>query len=352
MIEIHIGEEILMCKQSEPQVSILVAIYNIDKFIGKCIKSILSQDYKNLEIILVDDCSTDNSGKICDDFARLDSRVLVTHHVTNTRQSGVRNTGLSKAHGEYIVFVDGDDWLAPDFVSYMLKVITATKAEMAINLVNFTTRDYKQVQESQIEIWSSEKATAELLFPHISIGVWNKIYRRDFIEKYQLRFKMDLFTAEGYRFINDAAQRANHVGVGCRKVYYYRLNNTGSATTKYDVRQSAGALYALQGIEKDLLIRTQYVIRALYVHIWLNHFWNLRQILATDTLAENKESFQQSVCYLKENMSFVVNAEPAVSKKIKYLLTGLLPIVAAKFYNLQFDLKLKLDIALHKHQAD
>lgn len=336
-----------MFKQTNPKVSILVAIYNIEKYVGKCIQSIIDQDYENLEIILVDDCSTDTSGKICDDFAKRDSRVLVVHHTTNTRQSGVRNTGLSKAAGEYIVFVDGDDWLAPDFVSYMLNVIITTKADMAINLVNFTTRDLRQVTARNIEIWSSEKATAEMLFPHITIGCWNKIYRRDFIEKHHFRFRTELFTAEGYRFINEAAQRANHIGVGCRKVYYYRLNNVSSATTKYDVRQSVGALYALEGIEKDLIIRTPYVMNALYQHIWLNHFWNLRQILATNTKEENDELFQKSLGYVKENAFSVARAEASLSKKIKYYLTGVFPVIAARLKNILFDLKLRVDVRRH-----
>ncbi|MCQ5184595.1 glycosyltransferase family 2 protein [Phascolarctobacterium faecium] len=335
----------MMSEQYNPKVSILVAIYNIEKFIGKCIQSILEQDYNNIEVILIDDCSTDNSGKICDAFASKDSRVLVTHHVTNTRLSGVRNTGLSKATGEYIIFVDGDDWLAPDFVSYMLKVITTTKADMAINLVNFTTRNYQQVPEHKIEIWSPEKATAELLFSHISIGAWNKIYRRAFIEKYRLRFRMDLFTAEGYRFINEAAQRANYIGVGCRKIYYYRLNNTESATTKYDIRQSMGALYALKCIEEDLIIRTPYVMGALYVHVWLNHFWNLRQILGTDTISENEELFKQSIRYIKQNVFYVAKTEPSFKKKIKYLLAGVFPVFAAKFQNMQLARQLRADVA-------
>lgn len=330
--------------QMEKKVSILVAVYNIEKYIGKCIQSIIDQDYTNLEIILVNDCSTDLSGKICDDYASKDDRIIVIHHEENTRLPGVRNDGLDRATGDYIVFVDGDDWLASDFVTYMLDVITQTKSDMAINLVNFTTRDTKQVPDCSFQIWSAEKATAELLFPHLTIGAWNKMYKREFIEKHHLRFHPELFTAEGERFINDAAQRANHVGVGCRKVYYYRLNNTGSATTKYDIRQSKGALYAFKGIEKDLIIRTPYVMNALRQHIWLNHFWNLRQILALDLQEEYKESYLESFYYVKKNAFSVAKGEPRVSKKIKYCLAGMFPHFVAKIKNLIFDMKLKRDV--------
>lgn len=335
--------------KEKPKVSIIVAIYNIDKYIGKCISSIINQDYRNIEIILVDDCSKDYSGKICDEYAEKDSRILVIHNENNIRQSEVRNTGLNHATGDYVVFVDGDDWLASDYVTYMLKVITETKSDMAINLVNFTTRDTKQVKTQKPQIWSAEKATAELLFPHITVGAWNKIYSRDFIEKCNLRFRSELFTAEGDRFINDAAQRANHVGVGYRKVYYYRLNNTGSATTKYDIRQSEGALYAMKEIEKDLIIRTPYVINALHQHIWLNHFWNIRQILALRLKSEKKESYLKSINYIRKYAFSVAKGEPAINKKIKYCLTGMFPVLIAKSKNALFDLKLKIDVIRYRH---
>lgn len=339
----------MFIQRKDVKVSILVAIYNIEKYIEKCIQSIINQEYKNLEIILIDDCSTDLSGKICDNYAGRDKRIVTIHNLRNMRQSSVRNTGLEHATGDYIVFVDGDDWLASDFVTYMLKLVTETDADMAINLVNFTTRDKKQVKNQKIQVWSAEKATAELLFPHVTIGVWNKIYKKDFIENNKLRFRMDLFTAEGYRFINEAAQRAEKIAVGCRKVYYYRLNNTGSATTKYDIRQSEGALYALDGIENDLIIRTPYVMNALYQHRWLNHFWNLRQILALNIREEKRESYLRSLQYVRHYAYSVAKGEPSVIKKIKYCITGMFPLFAARMKNKLFEIELKRDVTRYHH---
>lgn len=334
-----------MFNQKNVKVSILVAVYNIEKYIEKCIQSIIDQEYNNLEIILVDDCSTDLSGEICDMYAGKDNRIVTIHHSRNMRLPGVRNTGLEHATGDYIVFVDGDDWLAPDFVAYMLGLILETDTDMAINLVNFTTRDRKQIVKQKTQIWSAEKATAELLFPHLTVGAWNKIYRRDFIENNGLRFRTDLFTAEGYRFINEAAQRAGKVAVGCRKVYYYRLNNIGSAVTKYDIRQSEGALYALKGIENDLIIRTPYVMNALYQHRWLNHFWNLRQILALNLSLEKRESYLLSLQYVKKYAYFVAKNEPSILKKMKYCIAGMFPVVAARMKNRLSDAELKRDVS-------
>lgn len=330
--------------EKKSKVSIIIAIYNVEKFLRQCIESVIKQDYKNIEIILIDDASIDASGAICDEFSKIDNRIIVVHNKKNMRQSYTRNLGMSMASGEYICFVDGDDWLASDFVSYMLKVIITTDSDMAINLVNYTTRDLKQVKSEKIKVWSPEKATAELLFPHITVGCWNKIYKRDFIKKFNLKFNLNFYVGEGDKFINEAAQRANRVGVGYRKVYYYRLNNIYSATTKYDVKQSIGALNVMKSIENDLIIRTPYVIGALKVHVWLNHFWNLRQILATKTICENNQELINSMRYVKENAWYISKIEPLFTKKIKYILTGYFPIFAAKCKNFLFYIRLKIDI--------
>lgn len=336
----------------EKKVSILVAIYNIEKYIGKCIESIINQDYKNLEIILVDDNSKDNSGSICDMYATKDNRIKVIHHKINKKLPGVRNTGLDNATGDYIVFVDGDDWLADDFVSYMMKVINKTNSDMAINLINFTTRDLKQIsEEKDFEIWSPEKAVTEFIYPHLTIGAWNKIYKREVIEKNGLRFKEGLFTAEGYRFVSDLMQRVNSIGVGCRKVYYYRLNNTQSATTKYDVRQSMGAIEVANSIKNDLVIKTPSVLNAINQHIWLNHFWNIRQIIALKKQKEMKEQYTESIMYVKNHYKEICLDEKRINKKVKYFLSGKMPKVMARIKNFQFNLKLKMDLFKYRNES-
>ena len=326
------------------KVSIIVAIYNIEQYIEECIESIINQDYKNLEIILVDDCSKDKSGKICDYYSNKDKRIKVIHHTTNMRHSAVRNDGLDAATGDFVVFVDGDDWLAQDFVSYMLNVIISTESDMAINLVNFTSRDLQQVEKDKIEVWSAEKATAELLFPHVTVGCWNKIYKRDFIEKNKLRFRTYLFTAEGDRFINEASQRANKVGVGNRKVYYYRLNNVNSATTKYDIRQSQGAIFAFEEIENELIIKTPYVLNALNQHKWLNYLWNIRQIKALHLEKEYRDEYNKSIKYIRRNFISVSSGEINKNKKIKYIIYGLFPIISSNILNLRFKKRLQNDL--------
>ena len=103
----------------ENQISVIVPVYNVEGYLARCVDSILGQTYENLEVILVDDGSRDGSGALCDAFARQDHRVKVIHK-PNGGLSSARNTGIDAAQGEYLAFVDSDDWLEPDAYAQML----------------------------------------------------------------------------------------------------------------------------------------------------------------------------------------------------------------------------------------
>lgn len=121
-------------------ISIIVPVYNVDTFLKKCVDSILSQSYKNFELILVDDGSTDNSGNICDYYASIDKRVRVIHKI-NGGVGAARNTGMSIAKGKYITFIDSDDYVEPEYLSAFFRVPIKTeyfyvRAEAAIDKVD------------------------------------------------------------------------------------------------------------------------------------------------------------------------------------------------------------------------
>lgn len=120
-----------MASKDSPLISIVVPVYNIEKYIARCIKSILNQTYDNLEIILVDDGSTDNSARICKSLQNVDPRIIVLSQ-KNTGLSAARNTGISYSHGEYISFIDGDDYISANFVKEMFESLIANKADIAV----------------------------------------------------------------------------------------------------------------------------------------------------------------------------------------------------------------------------
>src|SRR5699024_8688641 len=111
------------------KISVIVPVYNAEKYLHRCIKSILDQTYKNLEIILVDDGSIDTSGKICDYYDHKDERIKVIHK-ENGGQSSARNTGLTIASGDYVSFVDSDDWIVEDIYEYCINLIKTTNCDV------------------------------------------------------------------------------------------------------------------------------------------------------------------------------------------------------------------------------
>ena len=106
----------------EDMISVIIPVYNVENFLDKCIKSVLYQSYKNLEIILVDDGSTDKSGKICDEYKMTDKRIKVIHKA-NGGLSDARNTGLKTARGKYYSFIDSDDYIASEMLQIMIEII-------------------------------------------------------------------------------------------------------------------------------------------------------------------------------------------------------------------------------------
>ena len=174
----------------EPVISVIVSIYNVQGYVEKSVQSIVNQTYKNLEIILVDDGSTDNSGKLCDAFAKNDARIKVIHK-GNGGLSSARNEGIKVATGEYIAFVDGDDWIDEDMYEGMLSAISKYDADIAIC-------NYKEISKKGIRDTSSDEVTVfegretlkvfieEDVNYQIQNAAWNKLYKRSLMG--ELRF--------------------------------------------------------------------------------------------------------------------------------------------------------------------
>ena len=166
-------------------ISVIVPVYNVEAYLKRCVESIIKQDYKNLEIILVDDGSTDNCPQICNDYAKKDSRIKVIHK-TNGGLSDARNAGMKIAKGEYIAFVDSDDWIGEDMFSTLIQTLKKYKADIAEckYFITDTTKitkeninsDYKEI------IFNTEDALRELILDgYLKNVVWNKLYKRSVI---------------------------------------------------------------------------------------------------------------------------------------------------------------------------
>lgn len=168
------------------KISIIVPIFNVEKYLDKCVASIINQTYTNLEIILVDDGSPDNCPKICDKWAETDNRIKVIHK-SNGGLSDARNAGLSVATGEYIAFVDSDDYIETDMYEKLLSVIINTSSDISVcNLRhvhdNASITPCNTINTELITEYTTEEAMSALIDDKIRQVVWNKLYKTEIIK--------------------------------------------------------------------------------------------------------------------------------------------------------------------------
>lgn len=177
-----------MKKESEQKlISVIVAAYNIGEYLPRCLDSLLAQSYRKLEIIVVDDGSEDATAAVCDQYAMQHDSIKVIHQLRNEGPSGARNKGLAIAEGDYIGFVDGDDWIEPDMYGAMLKACEERGTDIAVcsyrqigaeNVKErFSGKEYVLTQEEALEIYICDNRQF-----HIYHSVWSKLFRRNVIE--------------------------------------------------------------------------------------------------------------------------------------------------------------------------
>lgn len=223
--------------KDNPLITIIISIYNGELYLQKCLDSIRLQDYQNYEVIMIDDGSTDSSGKIADLFVTLDKRFNIIHK-NNEGVSKSRNKGIDIAKGDYICIVDQDDMLKKDFLSYHLNLLMENGASISLvpQVIKYKeecSTYNEQKSENITETWSGEKAAIEMLYANIEIGPWNKLISRDLIETNNIRFHEELFGGEGYAFSVECFQCAEKVAVGYKGVYCYRIDNNTSGMSIY-----------------------------------------------------------------------------------------------------------------------
>lgn len=172
-------------------ISVIVPIYNVEEYLPACIESILNQTYKNLEILLIDDGSTDNSGKICDEYAKQDKRCIVVHQ-QNKGVSETRNTGLNHATGEYISFIDGDDYIHPQMLEILYEALQKGDYDFSMILYKevYTKEKfsvisdyvYQEINQDQLIYNLYNSSLKNNIYPEINFHViWNKLYKKNFI---------------------------------------------------------------------------------------------------------------------------------------------------------------------------
>ncbi|MBD5402101.1 glycosyltransferase [bacterium] len=211
--------------------SIIVPVYNSEQFLEKCIKSLTSQSIQNIEILLINDGSTDNSLEICNNFAKQDKRIKVFNQ-KNSGQSKARNVGLSNATGRYITFTDSDDWVDSNYYENLINACYKYNADISCGSI---IRERKNSQKFRINYTNESEYTDAQEKINIAqvpnmCYVWNKVYRRAFIEKLKLRFIEGMYY-EDVDFVTRAVYYSNKIVTVPNTYYHYWANMNSTVKT-------------------------------------------------------------------------------------------------------------------------
>lgn len=163
----------------EEQISVVIPVYNVEDYLRPCLDSVIGQTYENLQIILVDDGSTDHSGQICDVYQKKDSRIVVIHQ-ENGGLSEARNRGIDIARGRYITFIDSDDVVDTTYCQEMLKCLKTHDADISLcNVVYFREQLPEQYEMAGDFVYDAKDAVAGYLRGIVSATAWGKLYKRE-----------------------------------------------------------------------------------------------------------------------------------------------------------------------------
>ncbi|MCM1286175.1 MAG: glycosyltransferase [Acetobacter sp.] len=316
-------------------ISIIVPIYNVEKYINKCVDSILSQTYKNIELILVDDGSPDNCPQICDRYAELDKRVKVVHKENGGLMSA-RQAGLKKANGDYIGFVDGDDWIEPDMYECFHNVIEKYNPDMALCefIYAYPDKDIFSDQKLSAEYFTKDKMIKEIyptmLFkaPYYHFGInpccWSKVYKKELLENCLYKVTPKIKIGEDAAFTYPCLIDAESLAYVDKALYHYR-NNPDSMTNSYDVNLENTILIPIE-ILNDAFNKSGYNFSK-SLSYYLLYMINL--VVRNEANPDNKKSAKEKKLTLKK---FVLNNN--VKCAVENINYSILPVhtrVFAKF---------------------
>ena len=210
-------------------ISVIVPVYNVEKYLDRCVKSILSQSFSDFELLLVDDGSPDRCGEMCDEYAKGDSRIKAFHK-RNGGLSDARNFGIEKALGEYLMFVDSDDYIHEQMLETLHRLITENDADLAVcsAMDVFEGKEVTQVREIREFTLNKTESYKYMLRGDGLRSACNKLYKRQTVG--EVRFPVGKLYEDGF-FTPQILQRVEKTAVTSRPMYYY-FRRADSITTK------------------------------------------------------------------------------------------------------------------------
>lgn len=311
-----------------PQISVVIPVYNVEKYLERCVKSVTQQTFTDLEIILVDDGSTDSSGVMCDKFAEEDDRIRVIHK-ENGGLSDARNTGIEAARGNYIGFVDSDDYIDLDMYEYLYTIISKEDADVAMcelyhcyagKEIHTHPADYYQVVDR------IEAIRCVLDSQITSVTAVNKLYRCEVLDN--LRFRVGKTAEDAFIMVDLLAKTKRVVITNAQKYYYF--HRAGSITTKPFNQHDLDAVEAYEYNAKRALEISPTLADVVLLRRCWSRFYVLDKMMLSsgnyDTSLAN-----EYIRFLRKNFVFILRCSAFMnSRKLAFLILCISPKIYKK----------------------
>lgn len=325
--------------------SVIIPVYNVEKYINRCVKSILSQRYNNLEIILIDNGSTDRSGSICDIYANEDANISV-YHIENHGVGSARNFGLSKARGEFIYFVDSDDYLVGNLFAEFEDKLTPDLDLLVFSYYNSFEHEMTEKNRTKkilpyngsYDKHDFSKIFKDLFLSDMLYTVWNKFYRREFLIENNISFeKYEL--GEDVRFNLNAYRNVNKVYLSQDSYYVYVIGRKGSAMSSYNPKRLQYQLQELELVDsllKDWNIDSSNLDNTVKARILMS---NIHNISKQKLPVIKKVKLVKEICKSKDMADFIRNDSSILNPLVKMLLRCRMYIVLIYLKRMQMMLQ-------------
>lgn len=316
------------------KVSVIIPIYNIEDYIDDCLKSVVNQTYKNLEIICVDDCGTDNSMSIVENYAKSDHRIKIIRQKENRGQGEARNLGIvDNVTGKYICFIDSDDFIELNYIESFVKTIEDKDVDLVCNiniLKYYGNNDIRNkfIKNKKDFIIDRKLNFNEELFRKLPISAWCKIYKASLIKENKIYFASNKLKFEDFYFWYILKTKVKSVCIICGPTYFYiQRNNSTMSLNKYKKNDCFDSIYIIELIylyyKNNCLLNTYSI-----PFNWLNkHFKKIREknefFLKTKSLFReiSEDILKNEKVYKKIDFLFfkcVLSSESYLIFKIKY----------------------------------
>lgn len=303
-------------------VSVIVSVYNLKRYIERCVESLRKQTFSNLEILLVDDGSTDGSAEICDKYAKQDTRIKVIHQ-PNKGVSAARNCGLDNAKGDYVMFVDGDDYVEPEYVKRLYEEMITADTDMV--LCNYYYRDdegeviNRENYTYVAEMRPFQNIQALYLFEDQQYGtffdvLWNRIFRKSLFDG--IRFPEGISLVEDISVLSELYYRAKRVSVIGDKLYnyIYRQNSLSNGTFDKEEEYRLRKPMMEERLEKYIAWDIKELI--------LLHSIHLYALIFRYTEGRDKQLGEIQKEYRKQYRRGNYKVSVSLSRRIKFLLAA------------------------------